>query len=174
MRKIFLLPAALLLAFGLSACGDNSTNEAPVPDVITDEDTATPEKDPSGDADRTTQEEGEGDMQKKMDDLAYNEFELEVEYRDTNGEYETELKKREDGSIKAKLDDTLNDVQKEGNDAFKDIYPIIKGLSIDQDTSKEDAIKQALEAFDLPEDYTEVELEIDFKEGGNKEYQDAK
>lgn len=47
-------------------------------------------------------------------------------------------------------------------------------MDIDQNTIQSETIKKAIEAFDLPPDYNEIELEITFKDGTSKEYNDKK
>lgn len=168
-------------AFALSACsGSDSNSGTSNGDSSAEENTETSGDSSSNDSsadtnsnqDQNNNQSDDEDMDKKMDDLDYTEFEFEVEFPDVSDEYELELKKRDDGSVKAKLDDTINNKKKRGAEAFDYLYPKIKSLKIDQDTGKKEAIKQALDAFDLPSDYDDVELEIDFKDWTSKEFND--
>lgn len=179
MRKIFITMLILAFAFALTACSGNDSGSGTSSDEPNTEDNSgdngkdssdDSSADKDSDQDQNNDESSDEDMSKKMDDLDYTEFEFEVEFPNVSDEYELELKKRDDGSIKAKLDDTINDKKKRDSEAFDYLYPKIKGLKIDKDTSKKEAIKQSLDAFDLPSDYTDVELEITFKDGTSKEF----
>ena len=91
-----------------------------------------------------------------------------------NEEYEAELEKNSNNSIEAEIADTLNQVKKKGSDAFNELYPLVKQLTITQETSKEEAIQEVMKVFNLPEDYKEFELEIRFKDGTKIEFEDKK
>ncbi|MBO1913755.1 hypothetical protein J4G37_54190, partial [Microvirga sp. 3-52] len=67
----------------------------------------------------------------KMDELDYLEFNLDIEYG-TQDEYDVELERNKDGTIEAEIEDSINGVRKEGTDAFNELYPLVKKLTIDQ------------------------------------------
>ena len=99
-----------------------------------------------------------------MDELDYLEFNLDIDYG-TKDEYDVELKRNKDDTIEAEIEDSINGVNKIGTDAFNELYPLVKKLTIHQKTSKEEAIKEILNVFNLKNDYTKFELEIKFKDG---------
>lgn len=113
------------------------------------------------------------DISEKMDQLDYVEFELEVEYAN-HQEYEAELEKRRDGSVKARIEDSIHNVEKRGAEAFDELYPIVEKLNITKRTSKKEAIRETLSAFNLPADYHKFELELRFKDGTSVEFKDRK
>ncbi len=115
----------------------------------------------------------QNDMQKKMDELDYADFDLDIEYAD-HKDYEAELEKNSNNTVEAKIEDSLNNVKKKGSEAFDELYPLVKQLTINQQTSKEDAIKEVLDVFGLPADYTEFDMEIKFKDGTKIEFDDRK
>lgn len=117
---------------------------------------------------------GQEEMQQKMDKLNYTEFELEVEYAEGK-EYEAEIERKSDNTVKAKVEDELNGVKKNGLDAFNDLYPLVEQMTISSGTAKEDAIREVLSTFSLPDDYTKFELELRFKDDGTEyEIEDRK
>ncbi|MFS0576286.1 YusW family protein [Sporosarcina sp. 179-K 3D1 HS] len=120
-----------------------------------------------------TEASDQEEMQQKMEELQYVEFELEVEYAD-HMEYEVELEKKKDGSIKAGMEDSLNGVEKEGIGAFNELFPLVKQLTITQQTDKEQAITDTLSIFNLPTDYVKFDLEIRFKDGTKIEFKDIR
>src|SRR5690625_7046817 len=78
-----------------------------------------------------------------MGELDYKEIEIEVDYGD-NSEYEIEIEQNDNDTIDAQIEDDINDEYLKGTDAFNTLYPMVKELSINQDTSKEDAIEDVL------------------------------
>ena len=124
-------------------------------------------------SDQNTSPLTQNDMLKKMDELNYTEFELEVEYANYQ-EYEAELEKSSNNMIQSKIEDSLNNVKKTGADAFNDLYPLVKKLTITQQTSKNDAIQEILATFNLPTDYKEFDLKLQFKDGTQLKFEDKK
>lgn len=186
MKKFYLVLTMLILSFLIVACGqgndtDNVDNNSDVStnDAAQNNNTSTANNDDNiadnGMTDNSDQTEEEpaadpDDQIQKMESLEYIDFELAVEYTDEQ-EYEADLE-LDNNRVEAKLEDDLNGVEIEGDGAFDEIYPLVEQLTIDQNTSKEDVIQQIIDVFDLPSDYNEFELEITFKDGTKKEYND--
>ena len=169
MKKSYVLSSAITLSLALAACGTTADNTDKVVDKPITED--------SNQGTATRQDENattsnKDDMQ-KMDEIDYADFGLSVDYAN-NDEYEAELEKNSDNSVEAKIDDSLNKVKMKGADAFNELYPLVKQLTITQKTSKEDAIQEVIKVFNLPDDYKELELEIRFKDGTKIEFEDKK
>ncbi len=187
MKRFLYLLATLLLAGALTACGtsnndDNTNADQAEENTADNNDQADNTDDQNGTDDieeDATNDETDGadassndDMKQKMDELDYTDFELEVDYG-KNKEYEAEIE-QDNGQIEADLEDELNGVDENGVDAFNKIYPNVKKLTIDRNTSKEDAIDQVLDAFDLDPDYKKFEVEITLKDGPKIEFEDKK
>ena len=120
-----------------------------------------------------TGQDANADATKKMDEIDYADFGLSVDYANDD-EYEAELEKNSNNSVEAKIDDSINQVKMKGADAFNELYPLVKQLTITQKTSKEDAIQEVIKVFNLPDDYRELELEVRFKDGTKIEFEDKK
>ena len=190
MRKIFLFIALLALSLVVVACGTNKNDNNQTQDKQTVEDNnnngATSGTDGNAGTDGTngtdtntaanTNKQTNADNSEglaKMDELDYLEFNLDIEYG-TQDEYDVELERNKDGTIEAEIEDSINGVRKEGTDAFNELYPLVKKLTIDQQTSEEDAINQVLDVFNLNKEYTKLEVEITFKDGTKIEFEDIK
>ncbi len=190
MKKSYVLSSAIALSLALAACGtaaddkDNAVDESiteeskqgtatgtdsSVTDEVKPNPGTTNEQNANSDATTSNQD----DMQQKMDEIDYADFGLSVDYAN-NDEYEAELEKNSNNSVEAEIDDTLNQVKKKGSDAFNELYPLVKQLTITKETSKEEAIQEVMKVFNLPEDYKEFELEIRFKDGTKIEFEDKK
>ena len=186
MKKIYMFIALMALSLVVVACGTSNNEETPVTNEPNVEENNPNGTDNASEMDGTNGNDGtamnanqgeavadQNEMQKKMDELDYADFELSAEYTD-NKEYEAELEKNSNNTVEAKIEDTLTNVEKTGSDAFNELFPLVKQLTITQQTSKEDAIKEVLDVFGLPADYTEFDMEIRFKDGTKIEFDDRK
>lgn len=178
MKRTVQLFVVLLLSFFLAACGDqdDNSNAADDNDNADTEDQAQDERDNDNDNEdemENADSDSDQDMIDKMDELDYAEIEVEIDYG-KDDEYEAEIEQDKDkGEIEAELEDEVKDnIDIKGKEAFDKIYPNVKKLTIDQDTSKEDAIDQTLEAFDLDSDYEEFEIEITFHDDTELEFEE--
>ena len=60
------------------------------------------------------------------------------------------------------------------DEAIKQLEPILEKLNVKQDTLKEDAIKETLIGFNLPDNYVKFELEITFDDQTQIKFEDEK
>ncbi len=175
----------LVLSLVIAACGQSNENRnsdnnngVTTNDEGPNDNTGTPNNDNNvvddGGTDNTGQTENQAgntdNRVQKMENLEYIDFELDVKY-DNDQDYEVDLE-LDNNRVEAKIEDDLNGVEIEGDEAFDEIFPLVEQLTIDLDTSKEDVITQVIDVFDLPSDYNQFELEITFKDGTKKEYDD--
>ncbi|HLR52272.1 MAG TPA: YusW family protein [Candidatus Avamphibacillus sp.] len=180
MRYVKTILSVLLVSLILVACGGNN-DETNQTDDDMNEDTTTNETEQGAEGDEAGNQVGDdnsdgavnsNDMKEKMENLDYTEFKLEVDYGPDN-EFEAEIELEND-MVTADLEDEVNGFDLNEKEAFDKIYPNVEKLSINKDTEKEEAITQALEAFDLNSDYEKVELEITFNDGVKIEFEDLK
>lgn len=181
MSRIILLLFSSVLFLGIIGCSMNEDDSPPPvedePTVETDEgtDDTTSEDDTSND-DTTSEDNTSKDEAAEEDSDAdahnYIDFELDVDYGE-NKEYDAEYE-LENGNVDAEIEDDLNNVKLEGDEAFDKLEPMLKELNIEQNTSKEDAIKDTLTVFDLPDDYIKFDLEITFEDGTKVEFEERK
>lgn len=160
MKKFVTFSFVSALSLMLIGCGTENRKEEP---TVKEETTVTEEP--------TLKEETPADMLQNMGELDYVEFELEVEYAGDN-EYEAELETDSIGTVKAKIEDELNHVEKNGAEAFDELHPLVQKLTISQQTKKDEAISEVLKTFNLPTDYTKFDLEITFNDGTKIEFED--
>ena len=88
-------------------------------------------------------------MKNMMDELNFDEIEIEISYG-KDQEYEVEIERHSNDDIDAEIEDELNgeDIN-DDLEAFNKLYPKVKQLDIEQDTDKEEVIKQV--DLELPE-----------------------
>lgn len=184
MKRSLQLLVVILFSIFLAACGNQADNNdtssnndnADTGNQAQDEaDNENDADDESDDAANDTQADSDEEMIDKMKELDYAEIEVEIDYGKDN-EYEAEIEQDKDkNEIEAELEDEVKEnIDIKGKEAFDKIYPNVKKLTIDQNTSKEDAIDQVLEAFDLDSNYEEFELEITFQDDTELEFEDKK
>jgi len=177
-------PAWPLIAAGtmmLAACGTDNADEA-VPEAEAETETETTESTETGNTTGTDSDSGtpvksqaadgtgQNEMRKKMQELDYTEFELEVEYNNDE-EYEAQLEHKSDDSVVASYEDDMNGVRKEGIEAFNDLYPLVEQLKLTPSSNQEEEIKKVLSTFSLPDDYTDFSLELRFSDGTKHEFE---
>lgn len=152
----------------VTACAGNANNENLDPidsnldkEVDTNIENNTTENQPDEPA-KTNDDQAA--MQEKMDKLDFQEFQLEVDYAD-DIEYQAEIEKESTGLIEAELEDETNNIKLKGLQAFDEIYPLVEKLDITKDSTEEEVVNQVVTAFDLAEDYTEIEVKIVLNDG---------
>ncbi|MGM0843995.1 MAG: YusW family protein [Bacillota bacterium] len=104
--------------------------------------------------------------------IAYDYFNMEVDYVDLEDAYAVEYEKEGDG-LDAEIEDNITDKEynsTDGSEAFDDIQPAFEQLDFDENTPDEEVAEQLVNAFNLREDYERIEFEVDFSEGGEKEF----
>lgn len=99
-------------------------------------------------------------------------FDLEVKYAD-NKEYEVDYDVEEDGT-KATIEDDIKNERVRDNEAMKRLDKIFNDMKIDANTADDQVISEVKRLFNIKDDYQRLELEIDFKDGTEKEYVDQK
>lgn len=181
MKKTMVTFLSFMLIGILAACGTDDNDDTSV-----NEQSETPaeQEDTSGTEDDMAETEDENDpntnedstqaaddKNEKMKQLEFAEIDLEVEYAD-NKDYDAEIEKRSSGEYKSELEDELNNQYLKGDEAFNHIYPIVEKLNINPDSTKDEVIKEILQAFELEENYREFEVEIIFHDGTKVEFED--
>ena len=112
-------------------------------------------------------------MREKMAELNFSEIEIDVEYQGGK-EFEAEIDQDRNEPILAEVEDDLNNVYLRGREAFDHIFEKAKKLDLTSNSSKQEVIDQVLNAFDLPNDYIKIEVEIDFDDGKKLNVEDRK
>ena len=102
----------------------------------------------------------------------FTHFELDVQYAD-NKSYEVSYENEVTG-VEAKIEDDVNNKLIQGNEAMDTLTPIFQSLTFDASTTNEEATKEILQKFNLPDNYQEFELEVKFSNDTLKEYKETK
>lgn len=182
MKKVLITAFSILLIAVLAACGstdDKGDVSNPPKDVTDDQQTNenglndSQNNDITNNGAATDETNDKLDINEKMKELSFAEIELNVEYSEKE-EYEAEVEKKSTGEYKAEVEDDITNIYLKGEEAFEHLHPILQGLNINSDSTKQEVIDAVLESFDLADDYKEFEVEITFQDGTKMEYEDKK
>lgn len=184
MKKITVVLSLFAMSLFMVACGATDKNETPNNDPVVKDsnDQTTNDADQAenlgveGEADTETTNRDDSnadDKAAKMEQLDFIDFDLSVEY-ENDEEYEAELELKQDNRVEAEIEDDLNGEKLKGREAFDKLFPLVEKLTITQDTSKEEAIEEVLNVFQLDDGYQEFKLEIKFKDDTKIKFEDKK
>jgi len=169
--------AVLFLSIVLMACGTDNTSETDNQDVNLTENTEEILDDAEQNKDETKEDSSNGTKDNTEDQAAaetpygFLEFNLEAnlegynddEALDVEYEYETD-------EIEASYHDRLNDINLSGEDALTELDRVFSSFSFDENTPEDDILDEVLEEFNVLDEASEVELEIEFENGTELEY----
>lgn len=174
--KWLAIPLSMLL---LAACGNDDEEVKDVP-----EDAPTEQNDgnsntgttDNGAADNTADDTNNGANNNAVSNanpaFDFTHFSLDVEYSMTES-FEAEYENEQSG-VEASIEDDVNGENVYGDEAYTRLEPIFQAFTFDASTADDEVIAEVLRAFNLKEDYTDLELEVRFADGTEKEYNKQK
>ncbi len=101
--------------------------------------------------------------------ITFTSFDLDVDY-DNFKSFEVEYDNENDG-MEAKIEDERNNQKLRGDEAFQELQNRFESFKFDQTTSNDEVIKEVLDSFELDDNYKKFDLEIQYSDGTEKEYQ---
>ena len=116
--------------------------------------------------------EGSSTPEEAETDLGFTSFELDVDTADHKEAVEASLA-MEGSKIEAEYVNRIEPQKLEGDKAYDELKPILKGLELTNEMSKEEVIEKVSKAFEV-EDYTKFDLVVEYSDGEEKEYKDTK
>jgi hypothetical protein len=164
-KKTALITSIVLSSsLALAACGDDTQVTEPVGDETVEEQPTAPEDaSPEGGVD---QDSIGGET------FGFTEFELDVDYPDEDDVFDVSYEEDRD-AVEAEYENKRTGQDLSGNDAMRELEPIFGGLDFDVDTPDDEVISQVVEAFEIEEGYSSLEIEVRFPDGTEKEYTDG-
>ncbi|MDN5708821.1 MAG: YusW family protein [Planococcus sp. (in: firmicutes)] len=165
-HKKLIFPVLVMSAtLALAACGDDEEVTQPVTDESPEETTppeeeSTEDASPSGGTEGTTDGETYGftDMTVEVD-MPDQDDALDISYEEERGRVEAEYENKPDG------------VDLTGDDAFNEMEQGLSQLSLTPDTPDDEVISQVVEAFGIDPGFKKIEIEIDYADGSDKNYE---
>ena len=166
MKKSIALIACCSL-FLLGACNNNDEVKNP-PDNAPSEDSTNNGNttDSNGSSDSNNNQSSTNQMQ--ASNIPFSSFDLDVEY-DEFKSFEIEYENEASG-MEAKIKDELNNRKISGDEAFQELQSRFEQFKFDASTPEQDVINEVLKSFELSDNYNEFELDVQFADGTEKEY----
>lgn len=180
-KKLLVIVSLTVLALVLASCGDsddvsnppanndtNGTENNATEDNTTKDNTSTNTEDGT---DNSSQMGNNNDDATNNTDAAYlfTSFDLEADFESTEDAVEVDYDQENDGT-EANYNDQIQGIQLAGDEAMQELDSIFSEFGFDENTPNEEVLTEVFEAFNIPEDATNVELDIDFNNGTEKEY----
>ena len=161
----FMVTAGLTI---MSACGAGTDNSDDTPSTTTNEPTPDIHQENTSDSTENTN----GDNSPQTDDrFSFEKFDLDVEYGDGES-FEVDYAEKNNGQIEADWEDERNNESLTDVEAMEKIKPVFDSFSFNEESSETEVINEVVDGFELNNDYTDFELEIDFPNNTEKEYED--
>lgn len=163
-KRTILAPLLFSSALLLAACGDDEQVTEPVNNDSQEQ---------PADAGATEDASPEGGLDQESisgETFGFTEFDVSVDFPEDDDIIEISYEEDRD-KVEAEYKNQLTEMDVSGNDAMSEIEPGLSQLELTAETADDDVISQVIEAFGIEEGFTEIEIEIRFPDGTEKEYQ---
>ncbi|MFC4354024.1 YusW family protein [Chryseomicrobium palamuruense] len=105
-------------------------------------------------------------------DYGFTKFDLSIDTADENDVIDVDYEAGRSG-MEIEYTNKMEDIRLGGDEAGTQLDPILTDLGLTPDMTKEDAINKVAQAFGVM-DYTDFELEVEFEDGQEVEWNDKK
>ena len=112
------------------------------------------------------------DKDTAQSEFGFQSFDLDIDTADQHDAIEASFD-IDISETEAEYVNQLESKNLSGNDAYVELEPIFKEIGLTKDMSEEEVIEKVTQAFGV-EEYTEFELEVEFSDGDNQEFNDSK
>ncbi|PAV29694.1 hypothetical protein CIL05_09990 [Virgibacillus profundi] len=174
----------LFIGLILTACGDddevenppqNTTDNTQQEDTNNDDGNTNTETNDNNNDDNNTENDNDNDNDDNTSDsngntaYAFTGFSLEADFDDTNDTLDVDYD-HETNETEASYEDKTQNINLQGDAAMEELDKIFSNFDFDESTADEDVLAAVSEAFSIPDDAKNVELEVDFSNGTEKVY----
>lgn len=183
MKRLNILAIFILLLGIFSACASNANNDTDSDDTATEEITEEMNNDngvlddDDDNVDSTNVpnvNEDDEYIESQMKNLNFTEIEIDISYGEDR-DFELSIDRDDDtGRYEIEIEDDINNTLFKGREALDQIFPRLETLEITKDSEDMDVIEQVLNAFDLPDDYHEFDIEVIFDDGSRIDFEHRK
>ncbi|WP_339228989.1 YusW family protein [Oceanobacillus sp. FSL K6-2867] len=187
MKKFMVFVTITTLALFIAACGttedDTNTNSPADNNAGETENNAANEQDnAANDQNNANTENGSttdnndatndrDNVTTEMDaDYPFTSFDLEADFEGTEDIVEVEYE-QDTNETEASYRNETQGIQLRGDEAMQELDSIFSTFDFDENTPKEEVLSTVLEAFNIPNDAQNVELDIEYSGGTEVEYQ---
>ncbi|MGI2327826.1 YusW family protein [Planococcus sp. YIM B11945] len=101
--------------------------------------------------------------------FGFTDFELNVDYPDQNDAFDVSYEEDRE-KVEAEYKNTLKKQDLTGNDAMDELEIAFGNMELREDMSEDDVIPQVVEAFGIEDGYDNIEIDVTYQGGSEKEY----
>jgi hypothetical protein len=161
-KKVPLMPAILFSSIAvLSACGSSDDVTEPVQnEEQTDQGGGPADASPGGGLDEADIGGGA---------FGFTDFELNVDYPDQNDAFDVSYEEDRE-KVEAEYKNTFKKQDFTGNDAMDELEIAFGNMELREDMAEDDVIPQVVEAFGIEDGYDNIEIDVTYPGGNEKEY----
>lgn len=162
-KRNIVMPLLFSSALLLAACGDDEQVTEPV-----DNESQEQPADPGG----TENASPEGGLDQDSiggETFGFTELDVNVDFPDMDDMIEITYEEDRD-KVEAEYKNQMTETDLSGNDAMDEIEPGLSQLELTTDTPDDEVITQVIEAFGIEDGFTEIEIEVRYPDGTDKEY----
>lgn len=162
-KKNLLAPILFSSMLILGACGDDEQ----VTEPVNNENQEQP-----ADAGGTENASPEGGLDQNSiggKTFGFTELDVNVDFPDMDDMIELNYEEDRD-KVEAEYKNKMTETDLSGNDAMDEIEPGLSQLELTTNTPDDEAISQVVEAFGIEDGFTEIEIEVRYPDGTEKEY----
>lgn len=162
-KKNLLAPILFSSMLILGACGDDEQ----VTEPVNNENQEQP-----ADAGGTENASPEGGLDQNSiggKTFGFTELDVNVDFPDMDDMIELNYEEDRD-KVEAEYKNKMTETDLSGNDAMDEIEPGLSQLELTTNTPDDEVISQVVEAFGIEDGFTEIEIEVRYPDGTEKEY----
>ncbi|WP_165768005.1 YusW family protein [Virgibacillus indicus] len=160
----------LFAALILGACGNDDEVENPPQNETDDtQQQDTNNDDSNSDSNSDANNDNDNTDSNAALDYSFTGFDLEADFNETNDTLDVDYD-HENDETEASYENKSQNINLQGDAAMEELDKLFSAFDFDENTANEDVLKAVSEAFGIPDDATNVELDIEFSSGTEKEY----
>jgi len=172
--RFFKAGSFILLSSILVACGNGDNDEVELDNQAPESTENADQEINENPEDQGTNEGNEETRNNNDQDQAdspyiFRDFNLEVDLDDTDDSIDVEYEHERD-EIETSYRDDVRGINLSGEEAMRELDSIFSSFTFDESTEEEEVLNQVMERFDIPADAQNIEVEIEFASGTEKEY----
>lgn len=160
-KKTLLTTLTLSSALLLAGCGDSDEVSPPA-------NNDTPAENTSGSSDNSSNSNSSG-TDSSGETFGFTDLSIDADYPELDDAIDISYDEDRD-QIEAEYKNRFKELDVEGDKAMDEMEPALQKLDLTADTADDEVISKIVEAFELEDGYTSLEVEIQYADGTEKEY----
>lgn len=171
-KRVLSIGSIVIVFLSLMACGNNDEVENPPENAMNDnqENQQAADQGTQTDNSQEGQPQTENEANNTNNGYGFVAFDLEADYEELDDALDVDYENDKDEEMEASYHFRSEGFDLKGDEAMEELDSIFSSFPFDENTSDEEVLSEVSEAFNIPEDAPNIELEIEFNNGTEKEY----